>query len=273
MSNLVRQYYVVEQSSKARIINSNRQVELRLKELREAQQKAEQKTAEEQTDGFVDGILADVVEEINKPNSETAANEMLENARAEADSIISEAKANANSILEEAKSQIDAIFEEKRIEGYNEGLREKENELIHRSQEIENELICKKSELEEEYKRYTEELESDIVDAVIKVFNKVFTVQFDDKKELLLSLVKSTISNIEIEKSFKIRISGENYSFVKSHLDEIRSRVGDDIEIEVVNDSRMRESDCQLETNFGIFDCGIDMEMANLEKAIRSLCN
>ena len=111
MSNLVRQYYVVEQSSKARIINSNRQVELRLKELREAQQKAEQKTAEEQTDGFVDGILADVVEEINKPDSETAANEMLENARAEADSIISEAKANANSILEEAKSQIDAIFE------------------------------------------------------------------------------------------------------------------------------------------------------------------
>ena len=104
MSNLVRQYYVVEQSSKARIINSNRQVELRLKELREAQQKAEQKTAEEQTDGFVDGILADVVEEINKPDFETAANEMLENARAEADSIISEAKANANSILEDAKS-------------------------------------------------------------------------------------------------------------------------------------------------------------------------
>ena len=47
----------------------------------------------------------------------------------------------------------------------------------------------------------------------------------------------------------------------------------DDIEIEIVNDSRMSESDCQLETNFGIFDCGIDMEMANLEKAIRSLCN
>ena len=33
------------------------------------------------------------------------------------------------------------------------------------------------------------------------------------------------------------------------------------------------DTDCQIETNFGIFDCGIDMELANLEKAIRSLCN
>ena len=54
MSNLVRQYYVVEQSSKARIINSNRKMELRLKELSEQNHKDD--------DGFVDGLVADIVE-------------------------------------------------------------------------------------------------------------------------------------------------------------------------------------------------------------------
>lgn len=265
MSNLVRQYYVVEQSSKARIINSNRQVELRLKELSEQNQKED--------DGFVDGLVADIVEETGKQEDEAKAGEMLEDAKAEADRIIAEANASAEAILEDAKNHADELFEEKRLEGYNDGVKEKENELIRRKQELENEIANKKQELEEEYARYTEELEADIVDAVIKVYNKVFGIQYDDKRQILLALVKNTVSNIEIEKNFKIRVSEENYSFMKENLGELKKRVGEDVEIEVVNDNKMNDTDCQIETNFGIFDCGIDMELDNLEKAIRSLCN
>ena len=113
-------------------------------------------------------------------------------------------------------------------------------------------------------------------DATIKIketLENLFDIQFDDKKQLLLSLVKNTVSDIEIEKNFKIRVSEANYSFMKDNLDGLKSRVGQDIDIEVVNDNKMKDTDCQIETNFGIFYCGIDMELANLEKAIRSLCN
>ena len=65
MSNLVRQYYVVEQSSKARIINSNRKMELRLKELSEQNHKDD--------DGFVDGLVADIVETAGNDEDEAEA--------------------------------------------------------------------------------------------------------------------------------------------------------------------------------------------------------
>ena len=221
MSNLVRQYYVVEQSSKARIINSNRKMELRLKELSEQNHKDD--------DGFVDGLVADIVEAAGNEEDEAEAGSVLENAKSEADRIIAEANASAEAILEDAKNHADELFEQKRLEGYNDGAKEKEDELIRRKQELENEIANKKQELEEEYAKYRDELEGDIVDAVIQVYNKVFDIQFDDKKQLLLSLVKNTVSDIEIEKNFKIRVSEANYSFMKDNLDGLKSRVGQDI--------------------------------------------
>ena len=80
MSNLVRQYYVVEQSSKARIINSNRKMELRLKELSEQNHKDD--------DGFVDGLVADIVETAGNEEDEAEAGSVLENAKSEADRIL-----------------------------------------------------------------------------------------------------------------------------------------------------------------------------------------
>ena len=57
------------------------------------------------------------------------------------------------------------------------------------------------------------------------------------------------------------------------HLDEIQERIGNDIDIEVVNDANLDTSGCFIETSFGVFDCGIDMELNNLVKDIRSLCS
>ena len=79
--------------------------------------------------------------------------------------------------------------------------------------------------------------------------------------------------NVEVGKEFRIHVSQNNYKFINAHLDDVRERVGNDVEIEVVNDAMLDSSDCQIETSFGVFDCGIDMELSNLVKDIRSLCS
>ena len=101
----------------------------------------------------------------------------------------------------------------------------------------------------------------------------MFHIQFDDKKDILLHLVKNTISNIEVGREFRIHVAHSNYKFMISHIDEIRERIGNDIDIEVVNDANLDASGCQIETSFGVFDCGIDMELNNLINDIKSLCS
>ena len=59
---------------------------------------------------------------------------------------------------------------------------------------------------------------------------------------------------------------------MESRLEDIRERIGNDVEVEIINDAKLGAGDCQLETNFGIFDCSVDMELNNLIKDIRSLC-
>ena len=88
--------------------------------------------------------------------------------------------------------------------------------------------------MKSKYDAYSKELESDLIDAIIQVFNKVFKIQFDDKKDILFHLVENTMSNIEVGKEFRIHVAYSNYKFMMSHLDEIQERIGNDIDIEVV---------------------------------------
>ena len=193
---------------------------------------------------------------------------LLENARLEADKIINDAKAEADRLMAEAKQRAQILYADNKSKGYADGLEEQQNEF-----EQERELAEKKASLEDEYTKYSDELESDLVEAIIRVFDKVFHIQFGKSKEILLHLVKNTISKVEVGREFRIHVAHTNYKFMLSHLDEIKERIGNDIDIEVVNDANLEASDCQIETSFGVFDCGIDMELSNLVKDIRSLCS
>ena len=47
---------------------------------------------------------------------------------------------------------------------------------------------------------------------------------------------------------------------------------GNDVVIDVINDMTLTDGACIIETETGVFDCGVDMVLSNLEKDIRSLC-
>lgn len=276
LSNLVKQYWVMASSNNARIINSNNKVEEKLKKLQEAKLREEYEKRRlengdmvEGGDGFVEGLLTEQVQEELPPSPE----EILEEARQEAVRIIREAKENADVITEDALKEADALMEEKKLQGYSEGFAKGESELVEAREKLNREIEIRRDELEQEYQDRFATMESDLVEAIILVFNKVFHIQFQDKKEIMLHLVKNTLKNVEVGKVFRIHVSDNNYKFMDTHLSDIRERIGNDVEVEIINDANLGSEDCQIETSFGVFDCGIDMELNNLVKDIRSLCS
>lgn len=286
MSNILKQYYVTDEQKKVRIINNNSA--LRKLMLESAKSNVRQKTTaaemtetEYQTDDtmtdagqtneeFSEGLNADVIAE---QNADIEKEKLLENARLEADKIINDAKAEADRLMDEAKQRAQILYADNKSKGYADGLEEQQNEFEQKKADVEKALAEKKASLEDEYNKYSDELESDLVEAIIKVFDKVFHIQFGKSKEILLHLVKNTISKVEVGREFRIHVAHTNYKFMLSHLDEIKERIGNDIDIEVVNDANLEASDCQIETSFGVFDCGIDMELNNLVNDIKALCS
>lgn len=285
MSNILKQYRVAAEDKNVRVINSNSMIKRifadsvsrtadsyagMVSDSQGSPGGAESITSDAQEGDFNEGINAAVVSEIDVSAEKER---LLEGAKLEADSIVKEAKAEASRLLDEAKQRAQILYADNKSKGYEDGLAECQRVFDEKEISLRQELSDKESSLKSKYDAYSKELESDLIDAIIQVFNKVFKIQFDDKKDILFHLVENTMSNIEVGKEFRIHVAHSNYKFMMSHLAEIQERIGNDIDIEVVNDANLDTSGCFIETSFGVFDCGIDMELNNLVKDIRSLCS
>ena len=273
LSNLLKQRYVVTMDTEKRIINaderyfSQNSVESNVLHMNHS---AGEYTpdGEEFSDGFLAGLEVEEVSVEPLPDPE----EILEEARAEAEAIIAKAQAEALQITDKAQREAALLFEQQKQEGYRTGAAQLQAEMDAKVTQLETEYEAKESELQSAYEDRLETLETDIVDVMISVFHKVFHVQFDNKKQILLHLIKDTLLGVDAGKEFHIRVADVNFKFIESHVADIKDKIGNDVNIDIINDRTLGENDCMIETKTGIFNCGIDMVLDNLEKDIKSLC-
>lgn len=268
MSNLYKQYFVHTETENKRVINSNALIEERLAKVLELQRK-EQRRAEGLNDGFSAGIIQDNTEVFEEAEEDVQAVKASE----EAEKILAEAKAEAESILEAARMEAEVLRETAKNQGYEEGAAEKIAEL--EAVEVQNaaDFETRKQDLEADYKEKMEHMEQELVDVILEVFNKVFHIQFDNKKHILMHLINDAILSIEGDKKFRIKVADSNILFLENHRENILERVGHDIELEFVADPSMIGNDCIIETDSGVFDCSLGTQLENLIKDIQSLCS
>lgn len=272
LSNLLKQCYVVNSDGGKRIINSDQRL------ARSNSHNTDIDIHKElpimpKLDGISAVPTGDPAKEIQKikADAEKIRQVTLEVAKREAKSIIENAQIKAQQVLQEAGEKANQLMEEQKKIGYMEGGKEKEAALEAEYCEKEQGLETRKQELESQYEKNVNAMEGDIVDAVIQVFDKVFHIQFENKREILYSLVKNVLLDIEVGDEIRIHVNEENREIIEAHMDEIREIVGQKVAIEFVHDAKLKDDQCKIETSFGVFDCGIDTQLDNLLKDIKSL--
>ena len=269
LSNLVKQHYVINYGNETRVINADDRFRTN----------AVIPEPEVEIQGDVDGFMPGLMAEEVFVEPEITPEDILNQAREEAEHILALAKAEATSITNDANRRADLLFEQKKQQGYQEGVSRLQDEILERKAKLQEEYDQLKVELEQmreavqaDYEAKLDVLETDMVDVMIRVFHQVFHVQFDNKKQILLHLIKDTMLGIDSGKNFVIRVAECNYKYIESHVADVKEKIGNDVTIDIVNDMHMNENDCIIETATGVFNCGIDMVLSNLEKDIRSLC-
>lgn len=279
MSNLIKQTYVVNSNTEKRVINSNSLIKEKLSASSGGGMRfAAFEPEEEYNDGeeaseFQAGLSAEMVEVEPEPEPSISEEEILMNANQEAEEILLNARREAEAIRVQANEEAEIIKQNAKKAGYEEGSVEKEQYLAEREQQIEAIIQEQLEELENDYSKKYSVMERDIVTAITAVIENVFHVQFHEKKEILLQLIQKTIMNVEVGKSFRIRVSENNRQFVEERVEVLRSQVGSDVQIEVSLDASLDDSSCLVDTDFGVFDCGIDTQMKNLLNEIKRLSN
>lgn len=264
MSNLVKSRNVVCDSVEKKVIDYNEMISAKILKIQETIAK-ESQTKEGL--GFVEGIDAKTAMEL----LEEAPAEDMESINKKAEQIIAQANEDARVIVERAKEESDIIRADSasigRREGYDEGKKQAEIELATLKKSIEDERV----KMEIEYNERLSEMEPMLVDTILTVFSKVTHVLAEDKKDLVLRLVNDVLSKTEISKEFLIRVSHADYKFLLDNRERINGVVSKKVQIEIVEDPTFKRGQCMIESDSGIYDCSLDIQLENLIEAIKTM--
>ena len=264
MSNLYKYRFITKEEDNTRVINSN---ELIAEKLQELNKKMIQQDGDF-IEGFNEHLDEAMVEELVE---EPIQVELRQKAEEEAARIIAEAEMKAKQMLEQAEASKQELYQKAREDGKKAGYEEGKAKVDTEYLEMKTQMQDLENRLHADYHNKLNQMEAQLVGVVAKVFEKVFHIQFGDKTQILLSLVSDAIMDIEGSKHFRIRVSQVNYEFMESHKKEIENRVGEDISLEMIADSMLEENQCTIETESGLFDCSLGVQLENLIKDLKSL--
>ena len=285
-SNLLKQYTVSVDFEKTRVIDTNELAKKKIAELnRKMQESVKDRGLDEFEAEFTDGIEAFRVAELLDDDgeygeaessvvkaapvysgpSEEEIQQMIEERLKEADiqaeEIINMARQEAQNIRKQAHS-------EGMRQGYDEGVIKAQAEF----QAMEAELEKKAQLLERDYEAKVGQLEPMFVDTITDVYEQIFHVDLKNYHEILVYLVESIMKKSDEDSQFMIHVSPKDYEKVYEKKAELLSKISrDNIRVEVVEDMTVPERQCIIETENGVFDCGIDTQLTELKKRFKLL--
>ena len=198
--------------------------------------------------------------------------ELKAEAEAEAEHIIAEARAQALEIETQARRDAEIgranAVEEGTRQGYDEGYARGMAEVDGMKQE----LAERKRQLEAEFDELLEDLEPRFIETITDIYSHIFGVDLMDNRDILVHLIDSTLRKVESSRTFIVHVSAEDYPHVNMQKQALlEGAVAGRGIIEIIEDIALSKGDCLIETDGGIFDCGVGTQLEELTKKLRVL--
>ncbi len=269
MSNLYKSGSVVIKSKDAMVIDSNRLIQ-NMVEQRAVVQPAQTPERQPDEDGFISGIDATLVEQLCA-DEDNGISELVADHSVD----MLQTQEEAEQILADARAQAELIFEEARQQGFEAGVSEAQQKvdslLAERRTQLENEMAALREQLIAENEEMRAQMEPQLVETLLVVYSKVTKAIAEDKKDMIYFLVDNVLRNAEMSHEFAIRCSEEDFKFLQNNKDKLYGAGSPDIRIEIIKDLSMERNQCVIETDTGVFDCSLDIQLDNLRESIHLL--
>lgn len=217
MSNLIKSVYFNVDPSKACVIDSDKIVEDFIPNIYDEPKQVEpfdfpDMDEENGEEAFEDGLSVISMSDVVNEEREKILQQILE----EQEEALNAAKEKADALITQAEQEADAIRETARSEGFAageaEGRKQAEQELIQRKQELQEEYDAHFQELMEQ----EENLEPAFAELVISLVKKLTGVVCDNKKDVILYLLGTSMKNLQRTKTLTVRVSKNDMGRVSS---------------------------------------------------------
>lgn len=286
LSNLIKSGFVAFAKDAALVVDANRN-----RIIQAIDSSAEHAAAEESEDAVLaEALIRDAeldmdgdvltldagslgqASDAGKESGETS-DELLRNAKEEAEQILAQAHEEAEQMRASAYDEADAIRREAKDagfqEGYQEGTTQADAEYQKRKAELEVQEQNNRAYIETESQRLQEEVEHKMVDLLCELIPSVTGVVIEDQRDVLVYMINAAMQDLDNSRHFVIRVSPVDYEAVYERREDIYGAGNPNIEIEIFEDARLHDKQCLIDTDNGIVNISLDVQLENLMKAMR----
>ncbi len=283
--NIYKSNWVVVEPEDKCLIDSNSRLVSRIEEREADKRRRAALAAGEEVDmeGFMGGLGVERIDaqgyepdaeggNVLKAADEVPAGPTPEELREQAEAELEAARQEAEQIrrmasADAAREKQEAAEEGRRI-GYDEGYRMAQAE----ADKMRSELEAERSRMEAEYGQLIDELEPQFIDTITAVYNHVFQVELENERDILVHLIETTLRKVESSRTFIVHVSKDDYSYVNTQKKMLaETTVGSRGVVEVIEDITLHKNECMIETDGGIFDCGVGTQLEELTKRLKLL--
>lgn len=196
----------------------------------------------------------------------------LEEIEAQAQAILDEARAEAERILADARTQGESMRADAVEAGNRQGFEEGYERGMAEADGLKQELAERRRALETEYDELLENLEPRFIETITDIYSHIFGVDLMDNRDILVHLIDSTLRKVESSRTFIIHVSADDYPHVNMQKQTLMegAAAGRGL-IEIIEDIALSKGDCLIETDGGIFDCGVGTQLEELTKKLQVL--
>ncbi len=284
--NIYKANWVVVSDEEKHIIDSNSRIADRIEEHEALRRKREREAAnyggsEDGEPEFVGGLDYEAVDAILEDGEEQSGGNVikagaeqidLDEVKAQAQEIIDAAQAEAEQIREAARQEGEALRQKTLADADKRGYDEGYQRGFAEADEMKQALAAEKAQIEEEYGQLLDELEPRFVDAITSVYSHIFGVDLIDNRDILVHLIDSTLRKVESSRTFIVHVSGEDYPYINMQKQTLtEGAINGKGLIEIIEDITLGKGECLIETDGGIFDCGIGTQLEELTKKLQVL--
>lgn len=273
-SNLLKSHYITLMEEDARVIDYNEIIAEKISVLSQnLQQSMESEEYEEFADDFSDGINPIQVSALldeeagNVIKAEPvydgpSPEELIAEANEEIEAMLQNARAEAENLKRQA-------YDEGSAKGYQDGLSKARQEMDRERQQLQQEYMNKETRLTGIYQQKIEEIEPELIDVLTNIYEHIFQVELSEYRDVIIHLIGNALQKTDTSSEYLIHVSSEDLPFVKMHKEALMEAGGIvNGSLEFIEDVTLKKNQCLIETDGGIFDCSIGVELKELKKQL-----
>ena len=286
LSNLFKAGFVNYNNSETFVIDSNELANKKIEAFQEMEMKKQRDTFQQEEgysedmigeDDFIPGIDMEQLSQLTEDQEEVTDSFPdpqfdMEAMQAEIDLKLQQAQEQADAIIQNANEQAQKIMqnaeEQGRAQGYEAGYQQGVQEAEALKQEIEQQ----RGDLEAQYQQIVDGLEPEMVDVLTQIYEHVLGIELRDDKGIILHLLKTTLSRIEPGSNLIVHVSSDDYDDVIDNRPALEACItSPSTTMEIIEDPLLKENECMIESDSGIFDCSLGVELSELSRKLKLL--